>query len=198
MGMGQKFQSIQQVGGRSGARICQLAYGLGYSLLPGTFRVCVLLRLPGKICSPLGTLCPSFEHRGIWEFTPVFRGSWMVGVALVSWSPCTQYPPTSAMRSSEARVDSRVFLAESSMKREEISSSTPTSFLAMQVYAPVSSYRTLPMCSSLPLAGGRRVLKMVCLAGTPSLTPPHAVSLLFRVVTLKTQALGEAEGSQHP
>lgn len=49
-------------------------------------------------------------------------------------------------------MDSRVFLAESSMKREEISSSTPTSFLAMQVYAPVSSYRTLPMWSSLPLA----------------------------------------------
>lgn len=117
-----------------------------------------------------GHPCPSCEHKRIWEFTPVFRGSWMVGAALVSWSPCTQHPPTSTMRSSETRVDSRVFLAESSMKSEEISSSTPTSFLAMQVYAPVSSYRTLPMCSSLPLAGGRTVLKMVCLAGTPS---PH-------------------------
>lgn len=33
----------------------------------------------------------------------------------------------------------RVFLAESSTKREEMSSSTPASFLAMHVYAPVSS-----------------------------------------------------------
>lgn len=47
--------------------------------------------------------------------------------------------PNSSVRVSEPRVDSQVFLAESSMKREEISSSTPTSFLAMHVYAPVSS-----------------------------------------------------------
>lgn len=62
------------------------------------------------------------------RFTPVSRGSWLVAVA-----PATQCLPTSSVRTSKAKVDSRVFLAESSIKREEISSSTPTSFLAMQV-----------------------------------------------------------------
>ena len=81
-------------------------------------------------------------------------------------APATQCLPTSSVRSSKAKVDSRVFLAESSMKREEISSSTPTSFLAMQVYAPVSSYRTLPMWSSLPLAAERTERRVACSAGT--------------------------------
>lgn len=55
----------------------------------------------------------------------------------------------------------RVFLAESSTKREEMSSSTPASFLAMHVYAPVSSQRTLLMWTSLPLAGNRRQTRFV-------------------------------------
>jgi hypothetical protein len=67
------------------------------------------------------------------------------------------------------------------MKREEMSSSTPTSFLAMQVYAPVSSYRTLPMWSSLPLAAERTVFRVACSAKIP-------VSFLglLRVLGLKT------------
>lgn len=48
-------------------------------------------------------------------------------------SPVPLILPNSSVRISEPIVDSQVFLAESSMKREEISSSTPTSFLAMQV-----------------------------------------------------------------
>lgn len=161
MGEGQRSLFLQQVGGRSGARICKFPCGPGRTLLSRDLP-CVLSRLPGKVAHLWAPSVPSFEHRRIWEFTPIFRGSRVVGVVLVSWSPCTQRPPTSSMRSSKARADSRVFLAESSMKSEEISSSTPTSFLAMQVYAPVSSYRTLPMWSSLPLAGERTVLKMVC------------------------------------
>lgn len=35
----------------------------------------------------------------------------------------------------------------------------------MQVYAPVSSYRTLLMWSSLPLAAERTVLRVDCSAG---------------------------------
>lgn len=79
------------------------------------------------------------------------------------------WPPdaTPKQLSQEASVNSRVFLAESSMKSEEMSSSTPTSFLAMQVYAPVSSYRTLPMWSSLPLATERTVLGWPTLPDSP-------------------------------
>lgn len=71
------------------------------------------------------------------------------------------------------------------MKSEEMSSSTPTSFLAMQVYAPVSSYRTLPMCSSLPLAAESAVLRVACLAGTPAHALPILFAGLLRVLGLK-------------
>jgi hypothetical protein len=63
------------------------------------------------------------------------------------------------VRSLETRLDSQVFLAESSMKRKEMSLSMPTSFLVMQVYSPLSSYRTLPMWSSHPLAAERTVFR---------------------------------------
>lgn len=56
----------------------------------------------------------------------------------------------------------RVFLAESSTNSEEMSSSTPTSFLAMQVQAPVSSQRTLLIRSSLPFAGRRKFFLKKC------------------------------------
>lgn len=46
----------------------------------------------------------------------------------------------------------QVLRAESSTNSDEMSSSTPASFLAMQVYAPVSSKCTLLMWTSLPFA----------------------------------------------
>lgn len=55
----------------------------------------------------------------------------------------------------------RVFRAESSTNRDEMSSSTPASFRAMQVYAPVSSKWTLLMCTSVPLAADEKIKKTI-------------------------------------
>lgn len=50
----------QQVGGSPGARVRELSHGSGPSAVQRV-SVSVFLdssRLPGKVCSPLGTLCP--------------------------------------------------------------------------------------------------------------------------------------------
>lgn len=48
-----------QVGSRTGARICELPYGPGSVCCPESSSMFLeSSRLPGKVCSPLGTLCP--------------------------------------------------------------------------------------------------------------------------------------------
>lgn len=59
----------------------------------------------------------------------------------------------------------------------------------MQVYAPVSSYRTLLMWSSLPLAADRTVLRVDCSAGDP---------LTFLYGAIESVRAAQPPGSQQP